>query len=207
MPANHPPAGPAGPGPGVDAQGLPVIDPTANVTATVEAAVTRMDDLLALHMKRQDDLRTAEHTRVLGLSELRAYYELLLREAEAKRIDAIRAVDQGQITRAAEVASTQAGTLANQVAASAEAMRNQVAQTATAAQLALGTALEPIQKDIADLRRAQYEQQGRQGNIVEARDDKQWTTGAILSSIVAFIAFNAFLISAAGLLFVMLTRK
>jgi hypothetical protein len=49
----------------------------------------------------------------------------------------------------------QATTLVAQVAASAETLRTQVAAAATAATTALAAALEPIQKDIADLRRVQ----------------------------------------------------
>lgn len=91
---------------------------------------------------------------------LRAEYIAELRQAEAARIDAIRRVDVEAVQRAAEVQANQQTILANQVAAAAEAMRTQVAAAAQAAATALGAALEPIIKDIADLRRAQYEAQG-----------------------------------------------
>ena len=45
-----------------------------------------------------------------------------------------------------------------------------MAAAATAASTALSAALEPIQKDIADLRRAQYEAQGQKTQVVETRD-------------------------------------
>jgi hypothetical protein len=132
-------------------------DPTTNVISLVEAA-----------MKRQDDLRNLEARHVGELAELRAHYDQKLREAETARIDAIRAVDVGAVNRAAEVAATQANTLAAQVATSAETLRTQVAAAATAATTALAAALEPIQKDIADLRRAQYEAQGQKTQVVES---------------------------------------
>jgi len=53
--------------------------------------------------------------------------------------------------------------------AQAETLRNQVAAAAQASTVALAAALEPIQKDIADLRRVQYEQQGQKSAVVEQR--------------------------------------
>jgi hypothetical protein len=134
-------------------------DPTKNVISLVDAA-----------MKRQDDLRDVEARHVSELAGLRAHYDQKLREAETARIDAIRAVDVGAVNRAAEVAATQANTLAAQVASSAETLRTQVAAAATAATVALAAALEPIQKDIADLRKTQYESAGKQTQVIETRD-------------------------------------
>jgi len=133
-------------------------DPTKNVESLVKAA-----------MERQDDMRNlvAEHAH--EMAELRERYATDLRKAESARIDAIRAVDVGAVAAAATVAATQANTLAAQVATSAETLRTQVAAAATAATVALAAALEPIQKDIADLRRAQYEAQGQKTQIVETQ--------------------------------------
>src|ERR1039458_3280298 len=132
----------------VDAQGLPATDPTKNVIDILDAAVDR-----------QDDLRTAE-TRLLDAqiahtnesARLRAEYDDKLRDAESKRIDAIRAVDVAAVASAAAVVAQQQNILATQVATSADALRLQVAATALAAETKLNTALEPIQKDIRDLR-------------------------------------------------------
>lgn len=144
----------------VDALGNPAIDPTANVIAILEAAV-----------KRQDDLRQMEGEYLREMADLRAKHNQEMRHAEAERIDAIRSVDVQAVAAAAAVASTQASTLAAQVATSAEAMRNQVQAAATAAATALAAALEPIQKDITDLRRVQYEQQGQKAGAMETRVD------------------------------------
>jgi hypothetical protein len=147
------------PGLGIDWYGAPAIDPTKNVL-----------DLVAAAIERQDDLREQESRHLRELADLRAVYDQRLREAETARIDAIRAVDVGAVNRAAEVSVAQAQTLANQVAVSAETLRTQVAAAASAASTALAGALGPIQKDIADLRRAQYEAQGQKTQVVEARD-------------------------------------
>jgi hypothetical protein len=156
------------PGPGVDAKGTPVIDPTQNVLDLVNAAI-----------KRQDDLREAESRHMREITQLRAEYTAQLRAAETARIDAIRAVDVGAVNRAAEVSAQQATTLAAQVATSAETLRTQVAAAAAAATVALSAALEPIQKDIQDLRKAQYEAQGVKAQTGETR----LNVGAILGGI------------------------
>lgn len=147
------------PGPGVDASGNPVVDPTQNVLQLVEAAI-----------KRQDDLRETEARHMREIISIRADYDQKLREAESDRIDAIRAVDVGAVQRATEVASVVAETL-----------RTQVATTASAAATGLSAALEPIIKDIADLRRAQYEAQGVKAQTVETTTRQQFTMGNLVA--------------------------
>jgi hypothetical protein len=160
------------PGIGVDFQGRAVVDPTKNVLDLVSAAMQRQDDLRSIEFKRQDDLREAESRHVREIAEVRSHYTAELRKAETARIDAIRAVDVGAVQRAAEVSAQQATTLAAQVALSAEAVR-----------VALAAAMEPIQKDIADLRRAQYEAQG----VKTQTGDTRLNLGAIVS-IMALLA-------------------
>jgi hypothetical protein len=173
-------------GPSVDRFGTPVTDPTRNVL-----------DLISSAIERQDDLRGLESQHLRELANLRAQYDERLRHAETARIDAIRAVDVGAVNRAAEVSATQAQTLATQVAVSAETLRTQVAAAATAASTALSAALEPIQKDIADLRRAQYEAQGQKTQVVETRDTSASKTMninavmAVLSVIIAALVLYA----------------
>ena len=196
-------------GPATDRKNDPVIDPTANVLNLVEAAIRRMDDLLQAGLRRQDDLRNKEsdHLReIVGLradmAGLRAAHARELREAEAARIDAIRAVDVGQVQRAAEVQADQATALASQVALSAETLRNTVAAAAAAAATALNTALDPIQKAIDDLRRAQYEQQGQKAQVVES----QARGGSVGLWVGAGIAFFGVVIAAVALIAVLATQ-
>ena len=159
-------------GSAVDAQGRATLDPSENVKALNEAGLKRQDDLRRLESKHVRELTQQrvryeermmkirdEHDRELRSAEAARLDQL--REAEAKRIDAIRAVDAAQVTRAAEVAAQQALTLAAQVATSAEALRTQVQAAATAGTIALNNALDPMQKRIDDLTRAQYEAQGQ----------------------------------------------
>lgn len=156
-------------GPATDRNNAPVIDPTANVLLLVEAAVDRIDDMRDAAVRRLDDLRDLESRNAEQRERLRAQYEDRLARAESQRIDAIRAVDVAAVQQAAQVASQQAQTLAAQVASSAETLRTQVQAAAQAATIALAAALEPVQKDIADLRRAQYEAQGQKTQVIETQ--------------------------------------
>ena len=170
---------------GVDAQGRLVLDdPTKNVLDLVNAAI-----------KRQDDLRDGADRHAREIAALYAAHGAEMRKAESARIDAIRAVDVGAVNRAAEVSAQQASTLAVQVATSAETLRTQVAAAATAATVALAAALEPIQKDIADLRRAQYEAQGVKANVGETRLNIGAVFGAISLLLVLVFGITGLLLA------------
>jgi hypothetical protein len=147
-------------------------DPTKNVETLVEAST-----------QRQDDLREAGISALRREMELRADYEDKLRSAESGRIDAIRSVDVGNVAAAAQVAETRANTLAQQVITTADAFRS-----------AMAAALEPIQKSIEDLRRAQYEAQGQKSQVSDTRLNMNVIIGMaalVLSSIVVAIALYA----------------
>lgn len=88
------------PGPGVDASGQAVIDPTKNVETAVEREVTRIDDmadLRAMFTERIADLRSG-HTEQLAV--LRADHAEKMQVKEAERLDAIRAVDAAAVADA-----------------------------------------------------------------------------------------------------------
>jgi hypothetical protein len=167
------------PGPGVDARGDPVVDPTQNVLDLVEAAIKRQDDLRELQTRYTHQIGEMRETHAQYVAEMRATYQKELREAETARINAIREVD----VSAAQI-------LANQVSASAEALRAQVEAARQQTAVALDAALDPIKKDIQDLRRSQFEAQGRQGQVVETRDVQGATRlnyGAIFGGVSVFL--------------------
>lgn len=163
----------------VNKYGNEVVDPTRNVLDLVSAAI-----------KRQDDLREADNK----IADLRDAHAKELRSAEAARIDAIRAVDVGAVKSAAEVQATQASTLAQQVATSAETLRTQVAATATAAETKLAAALEPIQKDIADLRRVQYEGVGQKIQSTDTRASTSAIVGYVVGAVGLLTTFMSLII-------------
>lgn len=137
-------------------------DPTANVLDLVDAAVKRLNDLRAAEVRRTDDLRKAERRRINEQMALRAKFDSKLREAEAKRIDAIRAVDVNAVSVASERANQQATVLANQVAASAETLRALVATTASSNAQQLSQITQQLTDRLAKLEQAQYEGSGKQ---------------------------------------------
>jgi hypothetical protein len=143
---------------------------------------------------------------------LRAGYEERLQLAEAKRIDAIRAVDVNAVAVASQRASDQATVLASQVAQSAEALRALVATTANtvaASQQQLATTLSTR---LTTLEQGSYQALGKQSysdpafaelisQVKNLRETSERTAGVGMGSsaswgIIASIA--ALLIALAG---------
>ena len=183
------------PGLGVDAGGGPVVDPTENVRELVEAAI-----------KRQDDLRERDQRHAKELAALTRDYEAELRKAETNRIDAIRLVDTGNVARTAETNAAAASALAAQLVATAEQNRTQVASAAAAAVTSLAAALEPIQKDIRDLRDAQARGVGGKEQTSETRESSA-ASRAWLGVAIAAAAFSSSLvIGAAGIAITLILR-
>jgi hypothetical protein len=189
------------PGPGVDAQGRPIADPTENVKDLMEAAVTRLDDLREMETRHQDRIRILMMGHVSDMAALRADLGEKLRNAETDRINAIRAVDVAAVQRAAEVADLRAQTLAAQVAQSAETLRVQVAAVAAASATELTRALEPIQRAIDDLRKSQYEAQGMRGQVIEQRSASGASVALVglgISILLALIVVITVVVSRGG---------
>jgi len=131
-------------------------DPTLNVRLLVEASEKKMEDM------RQSEVKNLEKQMAIHFD-----YIDRLTEAEAKRIDAIRAVDTGAVAIASEKAAAQALVLANQVAASAETLRNLVSAQA----LTVDTQIQQVSQQwgdrIASLEKTQYENKGLYGVSAE----------------------------------------
>ena len=144
-------------GPATDQKNNPVVDPTDNVMKLVEAS-----------NQRQDDLRNAENRRIEEgmkhiefVANLRAEYAEKLSSAEAKRIDAIRAVDVNAVAVASQRAADQATVLANQVLQSADTLRAALTATATTIAAQMESKFSGIIERVALLEKANYEGQGR----------------------------------------------
>jgi cobalamin biosynthesis Mg chelatase CobN len=136
-------------GPAIDRHGNPVIDPTKNVL-----------DLVAAAIQRQDDLRGLESAHIREVLDLRGQHTREMREAEAERLDAIRANDAAAAQRTADVLATQVTTLAAQTASD----------------------LKLIQTAIDSLRQAQYQTQGEKAQTSESRSANTYIV-AILGTI------------------------
>jgi hypothetical protein len=187
---------------GVDSAGSPVIDPTANVIALVEA-----------ESKRLDEARMAESKRVDEQMALRADYDEKLRQAEAKRIDAIRAVDVNAVAVASQRAADQASVLANQVVQSAEALRTLVASTAATVAQSQQQLANTLSARLTTLEQAQYEGKGKQSfqdptiaalaenvrKLVEVNATTSGARGASASTVAYVIAGISLLVTIAAL--------
>lgn len=184
------------PGPGVDASGRAVVDPTRNVLDLVDAAVQRQDDLREMESAHATEIRKLNDTHVHEILALRAEQWEKLREAEANRLDAIRQVDRDTVARAADVQTTAASTLANQVATSADQVR-----------LNLDAKTAPILEAIASLQRAQYETAGGKAQVVDARDMSGSRGLWVGIAVAAFVGFNGLLLTAVGIVITIIIFK
>lgn len=140
------------------------------------AEVKRIDDLIAAAVMRMTEKIDSVALRLDSMSALRASHIEQLALAEAKRIDAIRAVDVNAVSIANERATQQAVVLANQVAASADALRTLVSTTANT----VATQLQQLQTQLSDrisaLERSQYTTSGSSGGM---RDMWGWVFAAV----------------------------
>jgi rubrerythrin len=133
-------------------------DPTSNVLALVEAAVTRLDDLRETTNQRLD----AEIGHVKELSDLRAAHASEIRALESERLDKIREVDMLARNTATDRASEAIAALAQTTAQNAENIRNTVTTTADAIAKQTNNTVIAITDRIAALEKSQYESLGRQ---------------------------------------------
>lgn len=156
----------------VDKNGGPVVDPTANVLALVKAAVQRLDDLRSSENRRIDDLRALESSRIDQLraaesrrsdelAKLRSEFEDRLALAESSRINAIRAVDVGNVAIANERATAAATVLANQVTTSADTLRALVSSTAASMATSTTDLTKRFDDRLSALEKGSYQSTGR----------------------------------------------
>ncbi len=156
-------------------------DPSPNVNALVDAGMQRQDDLREMEagfLQRMGFMAIIAASALGGIS---MHFGNMLRKAEAKRIDAIRSVDVAAVKQANDTANLAAIALQGTVTTSAETLRKQVETTAMTAGTQLDARLQPIQKDIADLRRDQYAQQGAKSATTEKEDSGRYTITTIIA--------------------------
>ena len=172
------------PGPGVDAQGRSMPDPTENVKSLNEASIKSLKELAALRAKYEQRLEMQRERFNDRLTRQRIRFEKELREAdkelrkaESERLNSIRAVDIAAVQRSTQEASERANTLATQVATAADVVRT-----------TLAAGLDPIRNDIADLRRSQSEALGQKTQVVDQRGSNTLIIGIITVAIAFVVA-------------------
>jgi hypothetical protein len=136
-------------------------DPSANSHNFLDKAVRRLDDLREAERQRVNEQIDAERRRVDEQLSIRSDFAQQLNLAEAKRIDAIRAVDVTAVATANEKATAQATVLANQVSQSAETLRSLVAATAATQAQQLTQLTNQLTDRLASLEKASYEGSGK----------------------------------------------
>jgi hypothetical protein len=146
-----------------------------------------MEDTTNGSTKRLDEKIDSLSTRIDAELKLRSEYAIQLSIAEAKRIDAIRAVDVNAVAVANERASASALVLAGQVSASAETLRTLVAATAATVAQQLAAISSAINDRISALEKSQYEGSGKTTGGKDV-----W--GYIAAGIAAIIAIAAFIL-------------
>jgi len=144
---------------GVDSNGSPAVDPTANVIALSEASNRRQDDLRIL----TKELFDAKISHVKEISELRAEHAKEIGASETSRLNAIRQVDAQAVSTAADRAQTAIQALAVTTSANAENLRNALATTATTIAAQTAATVTAITERLAALEKSSYEGKGKAG--------------------------------------------
>lgn len=147
-----------GRGPGVDAKGNPVIDPTENVKALSEAANKRQDDLREF-IKQLFDRELAALRREL---ETFSRHQRELDQAESARLDSIRQVDREDVAKTAVTSNTAIATLAKQTTDLATTLQRQVSDTAAAAEARSSAQYNDTQKRLQSIELQLSEGKGKQ---------------------------------------------
>jgi hypothetical protein len=137
--------------------------------------------------KRLDEKIESEIRRLDEQMKLRADYSVQLSIAEAKRIDAIRAVDVQAVAVASDRAAAQALVLASQVSSSAETLRTLVAATAQTVAQQLAAVSSGINDRISALEKSTYESAGKSTGGKDL-----W--GYIVAAIAVLVAIGSFLL-------------
>lgn len=161
-------------------------DPSENVKERLQDAVKRQDDLRLVEfrgLRKEADLQiSAIHHQI---RDFKSFIKKINR-AETKRINAIRAVDVGNVALANTAAETRATTLAKQVA-----------DTAIAANISLKSETDPIRQSIDDLRKSQWTiaggtAEGREKIDTSRAKSANWGLWVGISAAVVFGVGGAF---------------
>lgn len=154
---------------GVDRYGNPVIDPTPNVMALVEANAETNRALREADNKFTD----RQHEHIKEVNDLRAKHTDLLRISDLAMLEKTRAVDvlagaqsAAQLATAVQTLATTAGrdaeTLRSQLTATAQAIAKQTADAAAAAAAQTDRMMTDVNSRIAELQKASYQGAGKQ---------------------------------------------
>jgi hypothetical protein len=199
-------------GVGVDYQGAPVIDPTANVIALSEAASQRQDDLreannirIDAELKRVD----ADIKHLKEMAELRAQHYKELAELESSRLNAIRQVDVSANENSSKSIVAEIRTLAATTASNAENVRTSVANTATVMAKQLSDTVAGMNQRLENLEKRSYTGEGKHlladpqisdliiemRSLSKSRDTGEGKSGGIHSSWLVIVGASSLILA------------
>ncbi len=190
------------------------VDPTENVKDLTEANSKRLDDL----RDAQNRLFEAQVSHLKETAQIRADHDREIRVLETARLDAIRRVDVGNQTVAAERQQAAILTVERTNNATSETLRAMVDTKANTLAAQTATTMLGVEQRLAALERVQYEGQGKasqadpmiarlaeavesltssraasagaRGGVVAGREWIGWVVGLIIAalSIAAYVA-------------------
>lgn len=143
-----------------DLHGTNIIDPSLNVKTLIKDAIKSERAL------REQSIESIRHELKIEVSHAKE-----LRELNDERLKSIREVDVKAVADTATTVGTTAATLATQVATTAEAARSATADATIATDAKIRSEVDPLKKDISELRQSQYEGVGAKAQVVETRSD------------------------------------
>jgi len=147
-----------GAGLGVDSRGGPVVDPTANVIALVEANAKAAERLREADNRYYDEVMK----NLKEMTSLRAQHQRELDAGESSRLDSIRKVDREDVNKTAVAAQAAITTLATTTNTMAETLRNQVATVAGVAESRQAAFAGDVNKRLSALELSSSEGKGKQ---------------------------------------------
>jgi hypothetical protein len=147
-----------GTGLGVDYTGGPVVDPTVNVIALVEANAKAASALREADNRYYDEVMR----NLKEMNHLRAFHQRELDGAESARLDSIRQVDREDVNKTAVAAQAAITTLATTTNTMAETLRNQVATVAGVAESRQAAFAGDVNKRLSALELSSSEGKGKQ---------------------------------------------
>jgi len=181
------------PGPAVDAKGVSVIDPTANVRELVMAESKYQNDMRVQEARYQNDMRVAESRRLDDLAELRVKYEARISEVLTVQVKTTSELISTQLDKVTTALGQQITSSVNSLLeriGQLERFRWEVGGKTSVQDPALSAALATMTAAISSL---QTSREAGSGRSVGRTEVLAWAVAAaaIAGTIVALLRFHS----------------
>lgn len=152
-------------GHGVDASGGPVVDPTENVKALMEASIKAITRETELQQQLADEKIKRMERELINqekIANLRAEHVKEMAVAETGRVNAVRQTDQQNVESRARQSEMAVTALDNTTKTLAENIQKQLATTADTLAKQFQTTVAGFTADIGELKKALYTGVGKE---------------------------------------------